>query len=69
MINADRVDSYALESPPCETCALAAHCRVQLVACAAFESFCNYGGRRWRSEAREPSRRIYDKLFAESVAA
>jgi hypothetical protein len=49
----DRAD-WVFEPAPCEDCPLIARCRSGQ-ACAAFESFILYGGRRWQAEAREPT--------------
>lgn len=55
-------DQWVFEESPCELCPHAARCR-QGLACAAFESFARYGGRRWRSQARSPSRELFAKIF------
>jgi hypothetical protein len=64
MPKADNVDSWTFEESPCE--ALFPHiarCGAQLLACAAFHSFIQHGGRRWRGELREPSAEAYRKIY------
>ena len=62
MLTAD----WVFEESPCELCPHVARCRCGL-ACAAFESFLQHGGRRWRTEPREPSADIYRRIFWESA--
>jgi hypothetical protein len=52
-----------IDPPPCECCELAARCRANSEACEQFHSFVVFGGRRWRTEPREPSTEIYGKIF------
>jgi hypothetical protein len=59
----DKIESWAFEESPCETCLHSARCRAMLLACAAFNSFAAHGGRRWRSELREPDRETFRRIF------
>jgi hypothetical protein len=62
------LDELVFDESPCELCPLIARCS-QGQACAAFESFIRYGGRRWRTEAREPSVELYARIFRKPGAA
>jgi hypothetical protein len=64
-----RIEGWPVEESPCELCPHAGRCRAQLLACDAFLSFVTYGGRRWRTEAREPAAWMYRKVYGEAVAA
>jgi len=58
--------SPMLDEPPCDLCLLAAQCRAPSQACEQFKSFVMFGGRRWRTEPREPSAEIYAKVYRET---
>ena len=60
-------DELVIDESPCELCANFARCRHRLEACEQFRSFVMYGGRRWRSEPREPSVEIYAKVYRQSA--
>ena len=51
---------------PCLGCEHRARCRSGL-ACAAFQSYYNFGGRRWRKMPREPSAKMFKKIFGSEV--
>jgi hypothetical protein len=55
------------ERCPCDGCPHAVRCR-QGLACAAFESFINFGGRRWRAEPKNPSAGVYARVFGRATA-
>lgn len=57
---------WVYEESPCDLCPSTARCRARLEACDQFKSFVAFGGRRWRSAAREPSRELYAKIFRET---
>jgi hypothetical protein len=61
-------DQWTFEPAPCETCPLVARCKRRLEACGQFASFVSYGGRRWRSESREPSSEIFAKIYRDGSA-
>jgi hypothetical protein len=73
MLRIDAIDQasaeWAFDPAPCELCPNAARCRVQLEACDQFVIFSRSGGRRWRSEARLPSRKLFDQIFRETAVA
>jgi hypothetical protein len=48
---------------PCDACPLAARCRDEKLACEQFRLFYRRGGKRWKSEPREPSAQIYRRVF------
>jgi hypothetical protein len=52
---------------PCDLCPLRARCRIERLACEAFEVYLAHGGRRWRSAAREPSAEIYARVFKDGT--
>jgi hypothetical protein len=56
-------DEIVIDESPCELCTSAARCRLRLEACEQFKSFVMFGGRRWRSEPREPSAEIFAKIY------
>jgi hypothetical protein len=64
--HADSVTYCAFEESPCDACPIVRRCRESRLACGQFRSFVSYGGRRWRSHAREPSAAIYSKVFRET---
>jgi hypothetical protein len=56
---------WSFDPSPCELCPHVRLCGTGL-ACEAFAMFAVHGGRRWRSEAHEPSAIIYQRIFAET---
>ena len=61
---------WVFEPCPCECCPHALRCAAKTQACAAFESFVLYGGRRWRGiEARSPSAAMYARIFQGAVTS
>ena len=68
-VEPDRAD-WIFEPCPCDGCASAPRCAAKTQACAAFESFVVYGGRRWRGiEARSPSAAMYVRIFHGAVTS
>jgi hypothetical protein len=57
------IDELWIDESPCELCSYASQCRTRLEACEAFATFARSGGRRWRSQPRIPSQRIYEEVF------
>jgi hypothetical protein len=56
-------EDYCFDPSPCECCPNTAACRAGLLTCAQFESFISFGGRRWTGEAREPSAKVFARVF------
>jgi hypothetical protein len=53
---------------PCEHCAQAHACAMQLLACAAFKAYvAGAGERRWSATARSATRETWEALFAPGV--
>lgn len=54
--------NWVFEKCLCDLCPHRARCRSG-DSCDAFASFVQWGGRRWRNEARKPSRKMYKQIF------
>jgi hypothetical protein len=52
-----------LEESPCDLCPLVDPCRDEKLACDQFQSFYKFGGVKWKTELREPSQKIFAKIF------
>ena len=65
---ADQAEAeWVYDIGPCDCCPLASGCKKCSHACEQFLEFFRFGGRRWRSAAREPSVEIYHKVFKEAA--
>ena len=54
---------------PCDTCPHRRRCGSDRLACAAYAMFVSgASARRWQAAPREPSRRVFTKLFASEAA-
>lgn len=55
---------------PCNGCAHRPRCKYEQLACPAFESFVEeFETPRWIHKTRIPSRLIFERVFAEELAA
>jgi hypothetical protein len=48
---------------PCDNCPLVARCRDEKLACEQFQMFYKFGGTVWRRLPRDPTTRIYRRVF------
>jgi len=61
---------FEVEPSPCDGCAQSGACAAKTLACAAFASFVDYGGAKWRGiEARSPSAAMYARIFQGAVSS
>jgi hypothetical protein len=65
-VELDSITWMSCESP-CDNCPLTARCRDEKLACAQFRLFYRRGGKKWKTEPREPSARIYRLVFKKPV--